>query len=205
MATAIVPRLAVQYDNDILPELKKELGRENALSLPRLQKIVISMGVGRAVQDRKVLEEVVQHLAVIAGQKPEITRAKKSVAGFKLREGMEIGARVTLRRAHMYEFLDRLISIVLPRVRDFRGLNPGGFDGRGNYNFGLTEQVVFPEVDPDSVKTFHGMNITMCFSTENDDESRLLLQKFGFPFKKEASAKKKKKSAPRGGKSKKRK
>lgn len=201
MATAIVPRLAVQYENEILPALSQELGRENALSLPRLQKIVISMGVGKAVQDRKVLEEVVGHLTVIAGQKPEVTRAKKSVAGFKLREGMEIGARVTLRRARMYEFLDRLISIVLPRVRDFRGLNPGGFDGRGNYNFGLTEQVVFPEVDPDSVKTFHGMNITMCFSTEDDAESKLLLEKFGFPFKKEADKKKKKAPKRGGGKS----
>lgn len=200
MATAIVPRLAVQYENEILPELKKDLGRENALSLPRLQKIVISMGVGQAVQDRKVLEEVVGHLTMIAGQKPEVTRAKKSVAGFKLREGMEIGARVTLRRTKMYEFLDRLISIVLPRVRDFRGLNPGGFDSRGNYNFGLTEQVVFPEVDPDSVKNFHGMNITMCFSTDDDDESRLLLKKFGFPFKKQADPKKKKSATRRGGK-----
>lgn len=197
MATAIVPRLAVKYENEILPELRKDLGRENALALPRLQKIVISMGVGKAVQDRKVLEEVVQHLAMIAGQKPEVTRAKKSVAGFKLREGMEIGARVTLRRTKMYEFLDRLISIVLPRVRDFRGLNPGGFDGRGNYNFGLTEQVVFPEVDPDSVKTFHGMNITMCFSTEENSDSKLLLEKFGFPFKKEANPKKKKSSTRR--------
>lgn len=204
MATAIVPRLAVQYKDTIVPELKSELGRDNELSLPRLQKIVISMGVGRAVQDRKVLEEVVKHLEVIAGQKPEITRAKTSIAAFKLREGMEIGARVTLRRTRMYEFLDRLISIVLPRVRDFRGLNPGGFDGRGNYNFGLTEQVVFPEVDPDSVKTFHGMNITMCFSAGSDDESRLVLQKFGFPFKKEADPKKKKNTTRRGGKGKKR-
>ena len=192
MATATAPktRLHQQYDDAIVPELRKETGRENAMSLPRLQKIVISMGVGAAVQDRKVLEEVVGHLTQIAGQKPEITRARKSVAGFKLREGMEIGARVTLRRARMYEFLDRLISIVLPRVRDFRGLNPKGFDGRGNYNFGLTDQLVFPEVDPDSVKNPHGMNITMVFSGDSDADSRLLLQKFGFPFQKPDAKKK---------------
>lgn len=186
MATATAPktRLHQQYDEQIVPDLKSEFGRDNVMSLPKLQKIVISMGVGQAVQDRKVLEEVVGHLTQIAGQKPEITRARKSVAGFKLREGMEIGCRVTLRRARMYEFLDRLISIVLPRVRDFRGLNPKGFDGAGNYNFGLTDQLVFPEVDPDSVKTPHGMNITMVFSGSSDEESRKVLEKFGFPFAK---------------------
>lgn len=177
-------RLQSQYEDAIVPELKSEFGRDNVMSLPKLQKIVISMGVGQAVQDRKVLEEVVGHLTRIAGQKPEITRARKSVAGFKLREGMEIGARVTLRRQRMYEFLDRLISIVLPRVRDFRGLNPKGFDGRGNYNFGLTDQLVFPEVDPDDVKTPHGMNITMVFTGDSDAESRKVLEKFGFPFTK---------------------
>ena len=186
MATATAPktRLHQQYDEQIVPDLKSEFGRDNVMSLPKLQKIVISMGVGQAVQDRKVLEEVVGHLTQIAGQKPEITRARKSVAGFKLREGMEIGCRVTLRRARMYEFLDRLISIVLPRVRDFRGLNPKGFDGAGNYNFGLTDQLVFPEVDPDSVRTPHGMNITMVFSGSSDEESRKVLEKFGFPFAK---------------------
>ena len=183
-------RLHKQYDDTIRPELKKRLGRDNDLSLPRLEKIVVSMGVGKAAQqDRKAVEEAAGHLATITGQKPEITRAKKSVAGFKLREGMEVGCRVTLRGARMYEFLDRLISVVLPRVRDFRGLSRTGFDKAGNYNFGLSDQLVFPEIDPDNVRQLQGMNITVVTTTTEDDEARTLLEQFGFPFSKPAEKK----------------
>ena len=185
-------RLHRQYDEQIVPELQKQLGRDNKLSLPRLEKIVVSMGVGKAAQqDRKVVEEATGHLATITGQKPEVTRAKKSVAGFKLREGMEVGARVTLRGARMYEFLDRLVALVLPRGRDFRGLSRKGFDGAGNYNFGLSDQLVFPEIDPDDVKTMQGMNITIVTTTRENDEARLLLEQFGFPFAKVEEKKKK--------------
>ena len=178
-------RLHQQYDDTVVAKLKESLGRDNLLSLPRLEKIVVSMGVGKAAQqDRKAVEEAATHLATITGQKPQITRAKKSVAGFKLREGMEVGCAVTLRGRRMYEFLDRLISIVLPRVRDFRGLSRTGFDGAGNYNFGLSEQLVFPEIDPDNVKTLQGMNITIVTTTRENDEARLLLEQFGFPFAK---------------------
>ena len=185
-------RLRQKYEDTVLPELQKELGRENALALPKLLKIVVSMGVGKAAQqDRKAVEEAAGHLATITGQKPEITRARKSVAGFKLREGMEVGCRVTLRGARMYEFLDRLISIVLPRVRDFRGLSAKGFDKAGNYNFGLNEQLVFPEINPDDVKTLQGMNITIVTTTTSDAEAKLLLEKFQFPFSKPAAKGKK--------------
>jgi len=161
------------------------LGRTNRHSLPRLEKIVLSMGVGSAIQDRKVLDEVSGHLGEIAGQRPQITRARRSIAQFKLREGMEIGCRVTLRKKRMYEFLDRLVSLVLPRVRDFRGLNPKAFDGRGNYSLGLNEQLVFPEINPDRVKSIQGMNITMVTSTDSNDEARELLSAFGMPFQKD--------------------
>lgn len=185
-------RLHQQYDEQVVPKLKEQLGRDNALSLPRLEKIVVSMGVGKAgAQDRKAVEEAAGHLATITGQKPEITRAKKSVAGFKLREGMEVGCRVTLRGARMYEFLDRLVSIVLPRVRDFRGLSRTGFDKAGNYNFGLGDQLVFPEIDPDNVRNMQGMNITIVTTTKEDDEARTLLEHFRFPFAKPAEKKKK--------------
>jgi len=157
----------------------------NRHSLPRLEKIVVSMGVGSAIQDRKVLDEVSGHLAEITGQRPQITRARRSIAQFKLREGMEIGCRVTLRKQRMYEFLDRLVSLVLPRVRDFRGLNPKAFDGRGNYSLGLSEQLVFPEINPDRVKSIQGMNITMVTSTDSNDEARELLSAFGMPFQKD--------------------
>jgi large subunit ribosomal protein L5 len=180
-------RLLSQYRTDIVPRLQTELGRSNPHSLPHLDKIVVSMGVGRAIQDRKILDEVAGHLGVITGQKAQITRARRSIAQFKLREGMEIGCRVTLRRQRMYEFLDRLVSLVLPRVRDFRGLNPNAFDGRGNYNLGLNEQLVFPEIDPDSVKTTHGMNITIVTSTTSDDEARILLREFGLPFRRDVA------------------
>lgn len=178
-------RLLDVYNQEIAPKLADELDRSNRHSLPRIEKIVVSMGVGRAITDRKLLEEAVGHLTVITGQKPQITRARRSIAGFKLREGQEVGCRVTLRGQRMYEFLDRLISLVLPRVRDFRGLNPKGFDRNGNYNLGLNEQLVFPEVDPDSVKNIQGCNITIVTSTKSDDEARSLLKQFGMPFKKQ--------------------
>ena len=175
-------RLQEKYKNEIVPVLRKELGRENIHSLPKLDKIVISMGIGTAIQDRKRLDEAFENLKEIAGQQPLRTRAKKSVAAFRLREGMEIGCCVTLRKKRMYDFLDRLITLALPRVRDFRGLNPKGFDGNGNYNMGLSEQVVFPEIKADKVQHIQGMNITMVTSARNNDEGRLLLKEFGMPF-----------------------
>lgn len=180
---AVKPRLQVKYEQEIVPALAKELGRENRLSLPRLQKIVINMGVGSAITEKKHLEEAVLAMTQISGQKPSVTRARKSIAGFRLREGMPIGCRVTLRAARMYEFLDRLISLALPRVRDFRGLNPKGFDGNGNYSLGLSEQLVFPELNPDRFTRPQGMNITLVISGNSDDESRLLLRQFGMPFR----------------------
>ncbi len=178
-------RLSDHYRDQVLPTLKKELGRDNPHSLPKLQKIVISMGLGKAIGERKRLEEAVEHLSLISGQRPQITKARNAVSGFRLREGMEIGCRVTLRGARMYEFLDRLISLALPRVRDFRGLNPKGFDGRGNYNMGLNEQLVFPEVNPDKVAYTQGMNITMVTSATSDADGRLLLKEMGLPFRKD--------------------
>lgn len=183
------PRLHNRYEEQVLPSLKEKLGRTNRLSLPRLQKIVINMGVGTAISEKKHLEEAVNALTQIAGQKPSITRSRKSVANFKLREGMEIGCKVTLRGARMYEFMDRLISLALPRVRDFRGLNPNGFDGHGNYSLGLSEQLVFPELNPDKYTRAQGMNITFVMSTTSNDESRELLRGLGMPFKVEETAK----------------
>jgi large subunit ribosomal protein L5 len=180
---AVKPRLQVKFEQEIVPKLKSELGRDNRLSLPRLQKIVINMGVGSAITEKKHLEEAVLALTQISGQKPSVTRARKSIAGFRLREGMPIGCRVTLRAARMYEFLDRLISLALPRVRDFRGLNPKGFDGNGNYSLGLSEQLVFPELNPDRFTRTQGMNITLVISGDSDEESRLLLREFGMPFR----------------------
>jgi len=180
------PRLMQRYYEQILPALSERLGRTNRLSLPRLEKIVINMGVGAAVGEKKYLEEAVGALALISGQKPIITRARKSVAGFRLREGMAIGCKVTLRRARMYEFLDRLISLALPRVRDFRGLNPDAFDGHGNYTLGLSEQLVFPELNPDKYSRTQGMDITLVTTTESDDEARELLRGFGMPLRSEA-------------------
>lgn len=176
-------RLQEKYRTEIIPKLAEELGRSNPHSLPQLEKIVVSMGVGKAIQDQKILEEVVEHLAQITGQKPSIRRARKSVSQFKLREGMRIGACVTLRQQRMYEFLDRLVTLVLPRVRDFRGINPKAFDGRGNYSLGLSEQLVFPEINPDRVKTVQGMNIAIVTTADNDDEARVLLKAFGMPFR----------------------
>jgi large subunit ribosomal protein L5 len=177
-----VPRLRQRYMDEIRPTLAKALGRKNILALPKLQKIVVNMGVGEATAEKKHLDEAVDALSQITGQKPLIAKARKSVAGFKLREGMPIGAKVTLRGARMYEFLDRLISLALPRVRDFRGLNPNGFDGRGNYSLGLQEQLVFPELNPDKFHRVQGMNVTIVTSTDSNDEARELLKSFGMPF-----------------------
>ncbi len=178
-------RLQERYAKEILPALSKELGRTNPHALPQLKKIVVSMGLGKAIGERKRLDEAVGQLAQITGQRPQVTKARGAVSGFRLREGMEIGCRVTLRGKRMYEFLDRLINLALPRVRDFRGLNPKGFDGRGNYNMGLNEQLVFPEINPDKVNFTQGMNITMVTTAESDDEGRLLLREFGLPFRKD--------------------
>ncbi len=179
------PRLQERYQQEILPALTEKLGRKNRLSLPRVEKIVVSMGVGSTIADKKNMEDATAALTEIAGQKPVRCKARKSVAGFRLREGMEIGCKVTLRRARMYEFLDRLISLALPRVRDFRGLNPGAFDGHGNYSLGLGEQLVFPELNPDKYTRVQGMNITICCSGGSNDESRELLRAFGMPFQRD--------------------
>ena len=176
-------RLQDRYKNEILPMLKQKLGRENALSLPRLQKIVVNMGVGKALQDKNRLSEAVENLGQITGQRPQVTKAKQAISSFRLREGNEIGCRVTLRGRKMYEFLDRLINVALPRIRDFRGVNPKSFDGNGNYNMGLSEQMVFPEIHPDKVNFTQGMDITLCTSTKSDDEARELLKAFGMPFR----------------------
>jgi large subunit ribosomal protein L5 len=181
---AVPPRLQVRYRQEIVPALQEKLGVKNALAVPRLEKIVISMGLGKAVTagEKGKMEQAEKELGVIAGQKPVRCKAKKSVANFKVREGQETGLKVTLRGPRMYEFLDRLISLAIPRVKDFRGLNPKGFDGGGNYNFGFTEQTVFPEVDAAAVTFQQGMNITMVTTASNPDFGRELLRQFGFPF-----------------------
>ena len=178
-------RLKEQYFQTIAPALMERMGRDNLHAVPRLEKIVVSMGVGTAIQDRKRLDEAMEHLGMLTGQRPQITRAKKAVAAFRLREGMEIGCRVTLRGQRMYEFLDRLIALALPRVRDFRGLNPKAFDGHGNYSLGLNEQLVFPEIPADKVQHVQGMNITLVTSAQNDDDGRALLKELGLPFRTE--------------------
>ena len=175
-------RLNEIYTKSIRPDLLQQNGYKNILEVPKLEKIVINMGLGEAVQDSKKVASAVTDLSKITGQKPVITKASKSVAGFKLREGMPIGCKVTLRRDRMYEFLDRLITIALPRVRDFRGLNPSSFDGCGNYAMGLKEQIVFPEIDYDQIDTIRGMDIIFVTSAKTDDEARELLRRFDFPF-----------------------
>lgn len=180
-------RLQERYQKEIVPRLAERLGQKNLMALPRLHKIIVAMGVGRATQDKTIMEEVVGHLTQITGQKPQITKAKKAVSGFRLREGMDIGAKVTLRGKRMYEFMDRLISIAIPRIRDFRGLNPDSFDGNGNYSMGLTEQAVFPEVDADKLTHTQGMHVTFVTTTDKDDEARELLKEFGMPFRATAS------------------
>lgn len=179
----MTPRLQEKYKNEILPKLAEVCGRTNVNSLPRLKSIVVNMGVGAANQDKKYLDEALDALTQIAGQKPVVTKARKSIAGFRLREGSNIGCKVTLRGMRMYEFLDRLISIALPRVRDFRGINPNSFDGQGNYNLGITEFLVFPEINPDRFSKPQGMNVTFVTSARNDHEGRELLRLFGMPFR----------------------
>ena len=179
----VAPRLKTRYREEILPALQSEFEIKNVMQVPGLTKIVVNMGVGEAARDSKLIEGAIKDLATITGQKPMVTRARKSIAQFKLREGMPIGAHVTLRGDRMWEFLDRLLSLALPRIRDFRGLSPRHFDGRGNYTFGLTEQVMFHEIDQDKIDRSRGMDITVVTTASNDDEGRALLKQLGFPFK----------------------
>jgi large subunit ribosomal protein L5 len=177
------PRLQEKYHKEILPKLAEKLGRTNPMSLPRLMKIVVNMGVGKAVTEKKHMEDALDALKTITGQKPQIRLSRKSIANFKLREGQAVGCRVTLRGKRMWEFLDRLVALALPRVRDFRGLDPNAFDGRGNYSLGLTEQLVFPELNPDKFTTPQGMNITLVTTADSDDEARELLRWLGMPLR----------------------
>lgn len=179
----MTPRLKERYNKELVEKLQKELGLENVNQVPKVEKIVVNMGVGEAAADAKALDGAVNDLRAITGQQPMICRAKKSIAGFKIREGMPIGAKVTLRGDRMWEFMDRLLATVLPRVRDFRGISPKSFDGRGNYSMGLTEQLIFPEIDYDKVDRTRGMDITVVTSAENDDQAFMLLSDLGFPFK----------------------
>jgi large subunit ribosomal protein L5 len=177
------PRLRARYDDQIKTQLKEQLGLTNPMEVPRLTKIVVNCGVGKATQQASLLEGAVTDLRIITGQKPLVTKAKKSIAGFKLREGNAIGVKVTLRGDRMWEFFDRLITLAIPRIRDFRGLDPDGFDGSGNYNFGVTEQLIFPEIDYDKVDTVRGMNITIVTTARTDAEGKALLEAFNFPFR----------------------
>ncbi|MDA3005321.1 MAG: 50S ribosomal protein L5 [Actinomycetota bacterium] len=178
-------RLKARYEDEIRPKLQEQFGYDSPMQHPRIEKITLNMGVGDAKQNSKVLDEAVEELALIAGQRPAITKARKSIAQFKLREGMPIGAKVTLRGARMWEFLDRLNTVALPRIRDFRGINPDGFDGRGNYNLGLREQTIFPEIDYDKVGAVRGLNVTITTSANTDEEARALLTALGMPFRAE--------------------
>jgi large subunit ribosomal protein L5 len=184
-ATATTPRLKTRYNEELRSALQQELGLGNVMEVPRLAKIVLNCGVGKATQQASLLDGAVADLTVITGQKPQVTRAKKSIAGFKLREGNAIGAKVTLRGARMWEFYDRLVSIAIPRIRDFRGMNPDSFDGRGNYTFGVTEQLIFPEIDYDKIDTVRGMDVTIVTTAATDDQGRALLRALGFPFRRE--------------------
>ncbi|HEX4245125.1 MAG TPA: 50S ribosomal protein L5 [Acidimicrobiales bacterium] len=184
-ASATRPRLKARYDNEVRDQLRETLGLANIMEVPRLTKIVLNMGVGRATQQKSLIEGAMTDLETITGQKPVVTRAKKSIAGFKLREGQEIGAKVTLRGDRAWEFFDRLVATAIPRIRDFRGLSPRSFDGHGNYTFGVTEQLIFPEVDYDRIDSTRGMDITIATTARTDDEGRALLAAFGFPFRQE--------------------
>jgi len=182
------PRMKTRYEDEIVKAMTEKFGYTNRLQVPRLEKITLNMGVGEASQDKKKVQTAAEEMALIAGQKPVITKAKKSIAQFKLREGMPIGAKVTLRRERMYEFLDRLVTVAMPRIRDFRGLNPKSFDGRGNYAMGLKEQIIFPEISYDKIEKVRGMDIIVTTTANTDDEARELLRLFGFPFPREEAA-----------------
>jgi large subunit ribosomal protein L5 len=183
MAERTVPRLKQRFRDEVIPQLQQDLGFGNPMQVSRLEKIVVNVGVGEAARDAKALDGAVQDLATITGQQPMITKAKKSIAGFKLRAGMSIGAKVTLRGDRMWEFLDRLLATALPRIRDFRGLDPNAFDGHGNYTLGLTEQLVFPEIDYDKIDAVRGMDITVVTTAKDDDEGRAFLRALGFPLR----------------------
>jgi len=182
MATANAPRLKNRYKTQIAPALKTKFGYKNVMQIPTLTKVIVNMGVGEAARDSKLIEGAIRDLGTITGQKPQVTKAKKAIANFKLRENQPIGAHVTLRNERMWEFTDRLLSIALPRIRDFRGLSPKQFDGNGNYTFGLNEQVVFPEIEPDKIDRTRGMDITIVTTAKSDEEGRALLKELGFPF-----------------------
>lgn len=177
-----VPRLKTRYWDEIVPALQEQLGLSNVMEVPRVEKVVVNIGLGEAINDAKALEGALADLAAITGQKPRVNRARKSIAGFKLREGMPIGVKVTLRSDRMWDFLDRLLTVVLPRIRDFRGVSPRSFDGRGNYSIGLNEQLVFPEIDYDDVDEVRGMDVTIVTSATDDDRGRALLEALGMPF-----------------------
>jgi large subunit ribosomal protein L5 len=182
VATDYAPRLKRQYNEELRDRLKDELGKTTIMDVPRIEKITLNMGVGEAKTEAKALDSAMEELTIIAGQRAQLRRARKSIAGFKIREGMPIGAKVTLRADRMYEFLDRLVSIALPRIRDFRGLNPDSFDGRGNYSLGIREQIIFPEIDYDSVASIRGLDVTITTTAKTDDEARALLRGLGMPF-----------------------
>jgi large subunit ribosomal protein L5 len=210
-ATAIPPaRLKQRYEDEVRPKLQERFGYSSSMEHPRIEKITLNMGVGDAKANSKALDDAVEELAIISGQRPAITRARKSIAQFKLREGMPIGAKVTLRGARMWEFLDRLNTVALPRIRDFRGINPDGFDGRGNYNLGLREQTIFPEIDYDKVGAVRGLNVTITTSARTDEEAKALLQELGMPFREEGytaeerAARRRKKMRKYGGRGRKR-
>jgi large subunit ribosomal protein L5 len=179
-----MPRLKTKYNDKLRSEIKDELGLENVMQVPRLQKIVVNVGMGEAAANRAVIDHVMEDLMTITGQKPKLNRARKSIATFKLREGQAVGCSVTMRGDRMWEFYDRLVAIAIPRIRDFRGLKPTSFDGRGNYTFGVTEQLIFPEIDYDKISAIRGMDITICTTAGSNEEGKLLLEKLGFPFKK---------------------
>jgi len=183
MSTNLAPRLKGRYKSEIAPALKSKFGYKNSMQIPTLTKVVVNMGVGEAARDSKLIEGAIRDLATITGQRPQVTRSRKSIAQFKLRENMPIGAHVTLRNDRMWEFTDRLLSIALPRIRDFRGLSQKQFDGKGNYTFGLTEQVVFPEIEQDKIDRTRGMDITLVTTAKTDEEGRELLRALGFPFR----------------------
>jgi large subunit ribosomal protein L5 len=182
------PRLKARYDDELRPQLQQELGLRNVMEVPRLDKIVLNCGVGQATQQASLLDGAVADLTIITGQKPLVTKAKKSIAGFKLRAGNAIGAKVTLRGDRMWEFYDRLVSLAIPRIRDFRGMSADSFDGRGNYTFGVTEQLIFPEIDYDQIDTVRGMDITIVTTAATDDQGRALLRALGFPFRRDPTS-----------------